>query len=35
MCLRKVKQSAARHNSTTGIRGYLNFIREQLSRQRT
>jgi hypothetical protein len=33
MCLRKVKKSCALHTSTAGIRGYLNFIRKQFSRQ--
>jgi hypothetical protein len=33
LCLRKVKQSAARHNKLSGTRGYLNFIRQQLGKQ--
>jgi hypothetical protein len=33
LCLRKVKQSANRHNKLSGTRGYLNFIREQLGKQ--
>jgi len=32
--LRKVKQSAARHNKLAGTRGYLNFIRKHLGKQR-
>jgi hypothetical protein len=32
-CLRKVKQSATRHNKLAGTRGYLNFIRQQLGKQ--
>jgi len=33
LCLRKVKQSAARHNKLAGTRGYLDFIKEQLGKQ--
>ena len=29
-CLRKVKQSVARHSRLSGTRGYLTFIRQQL-----
>jgi hypothetical protein len=32
-CLRKVKQSCARHSKTGGVRGYVDFIHEQFSRQ--
>ncbi len=31
-CLRKVKQSVARHTSLAGPHGYLTFIRQQLRR---
>ena len=33
LCLRKVKQSAARHNKLAGTRGYLNFLRKTLGGQ--
>jgi hypothetical protein len=32
LCLRKVKQSATRHNKLAGPRGYLDFIRKMLDK---